>query len=110
MKTIYLSGPITGREKWEVKQHFSDASIMLRRQAARLTDEAVEIYDPSKISDIDFEWDTYMKVASAILHDPKVKGICFLKGWEKSNGCLMEMMWANSLGLKIIYEPGAMRA
>lgn len=107
---IYLSGPITGREMWEVKQHFQEVGIEVRRQLARFTDEKVEVWDPSRISDADFSWETYMKIAKEIIHDPKIKAICMMKGWEKSKGCTMEIMWARALGLPIIYEPGAMRA
>lgn len=110
MKMIYLSGPITGRKIWEAKRHFQRVSIILRRQAARLTNEKVEAWDPTCISDADFAWETYMKVAKEIIHDPKISAICMMKGWENSKGCMMEIMWARALGLPIIYEPGAVRA
>lgn len=109
MKTIYLSGPITGRTRYEVRKHFYDVGYMLRRQAARLSDEAVEIYDPSRVTDIDFDWSTFMKIACAVIHDPKMSAICMLKGWERSAGCVIERRWADALGLPVIYEPGAVR-
>ena len=107
---IYLSGPITGRKPYEVKKHFTDVSITIRRQSARYTDEKVKVWDPSKLSDADLEWETYMKMAKEVIHDPIISAICMMKGWEKSKGCMMEIMWARALGLPIIYEPGAMRA
>lgn len=107
---IYLSGPITGRPFWEVKNHFNQVGMMVRRQAARYTDELVEVYDPSRLNDDGFTWDTYMKIAREVLQDPKITAICMMKGWEKSKGCMMEIKWAHDLGLPIIYEPGAERA
>ena len=95
---------------WEVKQHFQEVGIEMRRQSARYTDEKVEVWDPSRISDADFSWETYMKLAREILQDPKISAICMMKGWEHSKGCLIELMWARALGLPVIYEPGAMRA
>lgn len=110
MKTIYLSGPITGRNPIEMKNHFFEVAISLRRQAAKLTDEKVEVYDPSDISDANLAHDTYMKIARDVLHDPKISAICLMKGWERSRGCMMELMWAKAQGMPIIYEAGAMRA
>lgn len=107
---IYLSGPITGRPFWEVKNHFNQVGMMVRRQAARLTDEKVEVYNPSKMTDERFAWETYMKIAFEVLQDPKIAAICMMRGWEKSKGCTMELKWAYDLGLPIIYEPGAKRA
>lgn len=110
MTMIYLCGPITGRPFWEMRDHFIQVSMMVRRQAARLTNEEVGVWDPSRISDADFSWETYMKLAREIIHDPKISAICMMKGWEKSKGCMMELMWARALRLPIIYEPGAVRA
>ena len=110
MKTIYLSGPITGRNLLEVKNHFFDVAVGLRRQAARISDEKVEVYDPSELADQNLTWDTYMMIARAVIHDPNISAICLMKGWENSKGCFMEAMWAKALGLPIIYEAGAMRA
>ena len=110
MKMIYLSGPITGRKLYEVKKHFTDVGITIRRQSVRYTGEKVEVWDPSRLSDADLEWETYMKIAKEVMHDPKIKAICMMRGWEKSKGCTMEIMWARALGLPIIYEPGAVRA
>ena len=107
---IYLSGPITGRPMYEVKTHFTNVGINVRRSAARYTDEKVEIWDPSRISDADLDWETYMKMAKDVINDPKITAILMMKGWEKSKGCMMEIMWARALSLPIIYEPGAQNA
>lgn len=106
---VYLSGPMTGKDPVKVDLHF-------RRMARRLVEEAkrkklkVHVISPTVLSPMKLEWDSYMQIARAILKDETVDAICLLKGWEKSAGCILELMWARAEKLTIICEPGAKRA
>lgn len=109
VKKIYLSGPISGRPPGVVDMHF-------RKVSWRLVDEAekrhqkVQIISPTVLSYMELEWDSYMQIARTIIKDKTIDAVCLLKGWEKSAGCILELMWAKTAGLPIIYEPGAKRA
>lgn len=107
---IYLSGPITGRPLLEMKSRFLNTGIKLIREAAKISEEEVRVLNPSDLSGMGLCWETYMKIAKDVLEDPQVDAICMMKDWEKSEGCLLEFMWARARGLHIIYEAGALRA
>lgn len=106
MKKIYLSGPISGRRPEDAELHFRRSGWMLEAAACRWG-EKTELINPTELIRLGLSWVTYMKIAKAILEDPSVDGICLLRGWEKSDGCKQELMWALSNGLTIIREPGA---
>lgn len=107
MKKIYLSGPISGRRPEEAALHFKRTSWMLEAAAAKWG-EPIRTILPTELSRWDLGWETYMKMAKAILQDPSVDAICMLRGWHTSDGCKQELMWAISNGLTIIREPSAM--
>ena len=100
---IYISGPITGVPEYESLVAFNNVEDRIARAGHTPV-------NPRRISGWGLTWETYMKIAKEVMHDPKIKAICMMKGWEKSKGCMMEIMWARALGLPIIYEPGAVRA
>lgn len=87
-----------------------------RRVGWRLVDamekrhRKVKIVSPTTMSHMELAWDSYMQMARTIIKDPSIDAICLLKGWEKSAGCILELMWARAAGLPIIYEAGAKHA
>lgn len=106
---IYLSGPISGRPEGEVDMHFRRAGWRLIDDAERIH-QKVQIISPTVLSHMELGWDSYMQIARTILKDASLDAICLLKGWEKSAGCILELMWARAEGLPIIYEKGAKHA
>lgn len=106
MKTVYLSGPITGRPMAKVYKHFNNVMWAIYAEAEK-RQVALRIINPTIFSGMGLTWETYMKMARSILQDPSIDAICMMKGWEKSDGCKLELMWAHQNRLKVIYEAGA---
>lgn len=109
VKKIYLSGPITGRNEDQMYLHFSMVRWRLR-VAAEKRGMKVHLISPDSIAFWGLEWDSYMQIARTVLKDPTIDAICLMKGWERSAGCIMELMWAREADLPIIYENGAKHA
>ena len=114
-QTIYLSGPITGLPIRYVKDRFKKAELAIYKQAllsvfmppyGRAVD--TKVINPIMISDWDLSWDSYMQISRAVLNDPSVSAMCLMKGWEKSEGCKMEVLWARTNGIPIYPEKGAL--
>ena len=106
-KKIYLSGPISGRDIRAVKRHFAIAAFCLIDKGVD-EGEAIRVVSPDKLSAMDLSWDSYMKIAKAIIEDPSIDGVHMLRGWEKSKGCRLEIEWAIERGLPVTYEAGAL--
>lgn len=103
---IYLSGPISGRREKDVAKHFNRVKWLLQYEALK-AQANVMIISPAAISGLGLEWDSYMKIAQAIIEDPTLDAICLMKGWERSEGCKQELTLAMAKNLPIIFEPGA---
>lgn len=106
VKKIYLSGPISGRRDRDVAKHFNRVKWLLEYEA-EAAQANVQIISPATLSIMGLEWESYMKIARAIIEDPSIDAICLMKGWEKSDGCKREVKWAAAAGKKFIREPGA---
>ncbi len=94
-KKIYISGPITGVENYE--KAFEAAAEQLK--------EEYNVVNPVKVNDlVDFElsYSEYMMIDLALL------GLCdyiyMLKGWEHSNGAMLERLYAEKMKIKVLYE------
>lgn len=109
VKKIYLSGPISGRRDRDVAKHFNRVKWLLEYEA-EAAQANVQIISPATLSIMGLEWESYMKIARAIIEDPSIDAICLMKGWEKSDGCKREAMWAAAAGKTFIHEPGAAEA
>lgn len=107
MKKIYLSGPITGRKPMEALVHFELVKIKLENAAMRIKEKAL-IISPADLIKMQLEWESYMKIAKATIEDPTVDAVCMMRGWQDSDGCKQELLWAVSSGKTIIWEPGAL--
>lgn len=108
-KKVYLSGPITGRREKDMMKHFRRVEWILKLEAEKLH-KRIRVISPAALNPMGLSWDSYMKIAEAIILDPSVDAICLMKGWEQSEGCQREVMLAKAAGLAFIYEPGAEKA
>lgn len=107
MKKIYLSGPISGRHPGEVICHFEIVRLKLKEAAEKVKEKAL-IISPADLIKMQLEWESYMKIAKATIEDPTVDAVCMMRGWQDSDGCKQELLWAVSSGKTIIWEPGAL--
>ena len=88
-RNIYISGPISGRERLEYIKHFKAAEDRLESQGYR-------VFNPAKVSDSlpsDLSHDEYMAIC-----------IYMLKGWKSSCGANREFGYAMGKGIAISYE------
>ena len=94
---IYISGPITGKSREEVRTAFFDAEIKLRS-------EGHEVINPAEINHWELPWEDYMLIAEIILRRGSIDQIYVLRGYEKSKGSLIEIGWAKLLGIPVVYQ------
>lgn len=92
---IYISGKITGLHPRDYRGKFKAAAFRLREQGHT-------VVDPSRIDVYKLTYAQYMAV------DTTLPGFCdaiyMLDNWEDSPGAKIEKEYAESLGLKIMYE------
>lgn len=103
MKKIYISGPITGREKDECRLHFATVESNIRGRACANGLEFA-FFNPTSLRLDHLEapkWSDYMK--ACITELVKCDGIAVLAGWEQSRGARIEIKLADSLGIPVIY-------
>ena len=94
MKTIYISGPITGIEA-TAPQLFKEAEDFLKAKG-------YEVVNPMTINhDHDKSWVSYMKTDIIALMG--CDGIFMLDNWEESKGACIEYYLAIKLGYKVIF-------
>ncbi len=95
---VYISGPITGENRWETRTKFynvwSDAY-----EAGCGT-----IVDPMDISEWGLSWETYMRIAIAVIESGEIDLMVMLNGWAESRGACIEWLWANKQGIRIAYQ------
>ena len=107
MKKIYLSGPISGRAEDEAIMHFTRVKWRMEDAADRLGEKVITI-SPADLIYMRLEWESFMKIAKATIEDPTVDAICMLRGWQNSDGCKQELLWAVNNRKAIVWEPGAL--
>lgn len=97
MKTIYISGKITGDDNY--KKKFEAAHRTLRR----FFDGGVLVVNPAQL-DLGPEatWKDYMKECIRMLC--QCDTIYMLPDWKKSKGARFERKVAKKLGIKVMYE------
>ena len=92
---IYISGKITGLHKRDYRGKFKAAANRLRMLGHT-------VVDPSRLDVYELTYAEYMAVDTTLL------GFCdaiyMLDNWENSNGAKLEKEYAESLGLKVLYE------
>ena len=100
MKTIYLSGKITGLEESVYKEKFRNAELFYRACG-------YEVVNPCNISEIVLERKPNASYEDFMREDFKAISGCthiaLLEGWETSAGARREKAEAERLGLEIMY-------
>ena len=100
MKTIYLSGKMTGLAESEYKENFRDAELFYRACG-------YEVVNPCNLSDIvlkrkpDATYEDFMAEDLRALRS--CTHIALLEGWENSPGAKREKEEAERLGLAIMF-------
>lgn len=92
---IYVSGKITGLQKRDYRGKFKAAANRLRMQGHT-------VVDPSRLDVYELTYAQYMAVDTTLLSF--CDAIYMLENWETSNGARLEKEYAESLGLKVMYE------
>lgn len=92
---IYVSGKITGLHPTEYRGKFKAAVKLLREQGHT-------VVDPSRMDVYELTYAQYMAIDTTILSF--CDAIYMLDNWKDSNGAKLEKEYAESLGLKVMYE------
>lgn len=100
MKTIYLSGKMTGLEKEVYEKNFQQAELFYRACG-------YDVVNPCHISaevlknKPNADYEDFMKADLKALAD--CSHIAMLEGWETSCGAKRELKEARKLGLVVVY-------
>lgn len=93
MKSIYISGPMTGLPDLNFPAFNATAS---RLRAAGFT-----VANPAEINpDSSMSWEACMRADIKALCDCDT--ICMMPGWENSRGAHLELHVAHRLGIKVV--------
>lgn len=96
-KTVFISGPITGRDESQSRQAFAEAWALLDA-------DGFEPVDPWDVHDA-FPWadrDQILAIDLAILK--QCDAIYLLNGWQDSEGAQEELLTARCYDLGVLYE------
>jgi hypothetical protein len=107
MKTIYLSGPVSGRSEREYSLHFYKVADEIYRRAG-IEGLAIETFNPVPHCRVYVEpgapWHECMRICVSQL--ARCDGIALLQGWESSRGARLELELADTLKIPVVYiEP-----
>lgn len=96
---IYIAGPMTGLPDFNFPA-FNYAAALLR-------DQGLHVENPAEHGGVDgAEWADYLRYDMGRL--ATCGAIYLLKGWENSKGAQLEVHVARTLGMVVMYAPGAM--
>ena len=96
---VYISGPVSGLDKAEVRRRFAEAERHLRRNG-------YEVFNPcSTHLPPDATHGMYMN--ADVKQMPYCDIVYFLRGWERSHGCRYEHQLALATERRICYEEPA---
>jgi hypothetical protein len=104
-KRIYLSIPISGQE---AKSRLKAAQLQ-----KHFEEQGYEVVNPHEMADYINQlhrllgkpkptWSEYMAVCLPAVESCQV--IYFCKGWEESDGCASEYIYASRAGLELMHE------
>lgn len=102
MNRIYISGPISGREREEYMRQFSKAEEYLRGHG-------LQTVNPTRLLPCRWLW-VYrlMGYRLTLLYDlfflMRCQGVYMLDGWQQSRGARIERYVADTLGMAVIDE------
>ena len=96
MKTIYISGKITGTD--DFRERFAAAESKLKLQGWRVINPVKKCAHMSK----DTPWEGYMRRCIRLLS--RADAIYLLRGWRGSRGAVIEQRLAVELGLTLVTE------
>lgn len=95
IKTVYISGPITGHDIEECKVAFGNIQEYLERRGFNVVNPLSENgYDPNK------SYEQYMRDDLKLLLDCDY--IYLMAGWDNSKGCQAEYLVALTCGISIL--------
>lgn len=94
---VYISGKMTGLDKMRFKLLFMKAEKELLAQGH-------DPINPARLSDFNLTYAEFMAIDGELLR--LCDAIYLLENWQDSNGAKVEKEYAESLGLKIMYEKG----
>ena len=100
MKTIYLSGKITGLEKSVYEKNFQQAELFYRACGYEVVNPchiSAEVLKNKPNADYEDFMKADLKALAGCTH------IAMLEGWETSCGAIREKAEAKRLGIVVIY-------
>ena len=96
MKTIYISGKITGTK--DFRERFAAAESKLRLQGWHVINPVKKCANFAPGT----SWETYMRACLRLLS--RADAVYLLRGWRNSRGAVIEQRIAVDLGMTIITE------
>lgn len=95
MKTVFISGPMTGLPDNNYSEFF--------RVEKLLRDVGYSVVNPASIGVHDgWEWRDYMTQSLMMLLTRDVDAVVTLDGWERSKGASLEVYVARALGMDVV--------
>lgn len=98
MKTIYISGKITGTK--DFRERFAAAESKLKLQGWHVINPVKKCSNFAPGT----PWETYMRACLRLLS--RADAVYLLRGWRNSCGAVIEQRIAVDLGMMIITEAG----
>ena len=99
---IYISGPITGREE-DARNRFRQAEEEIVRKYGTNV-EMINPYEVGSAMDTNaaLKHHEYMHISFALID--LCDAVYFMDGWEESNGCMQEWIYAKNRIMKVVRE------
>lgn len=97
MKTVYLSGPMTGYKD------FNYPAFNQLEQDIKELDPSITVINPTQTGVQEgWEWNDYLAHDLKLLLDGKPDAVITLPDWERSRGAKLEVHVAKQLGVQVI--------
>ena len=94
---VYISGPISGTGYWDARDRFYKVWSEARNAECN-------VVDPTDIGAWRLSWETYMRIATAVIESGEIDLMVMLTGWEQSRGATIEHLWAKNHGIRVAYQ------
>ena len=96
-KAIYISGPMTGYDKWNFPA-FNRCDEYLKNTVG-----CTKVFNPANFPVQSNNWKECIKFDMQLILDEDIEAVVLLDGWRKSKGANLEVHMATSLGA-VLYE------